>query len=726
MPPPNNQQRELPIPSKLLLVTLSPLNSTRASPEIEDTQSTLFLFPPPPHAFSHIHLRNRVDRVPSMAPPTRHSSRLGGVAMAAACKEDENAGANLIGRQPVGKVLRGRKDLLANVPTKTFTINSKASGVSTTTNARKRILDDRTNNVKTVATVGTGNNLKPTGTKAAPATRKASNATNKKPMMVLDELKPTEALPKRTIKPIKKESTTRPVTRKASSTVDAHQNAEELGGPSKATTKPLSGTAALRRNALRLHKASSTENGSLDPPYDAGHVAKKVRTSEPDEVLKENQQLNPSKPTSKKDNATRKLQSQPIVQPKVVEQDWEDLDEGDEEDPLMVREYVTEIYHYMRQLELETSPQSDYMNRQNELTWKMRGVLVDWIIEVHSKFRLLPETLYLAINLMDNFLSKRSVSLIKFQLVGVTALFLASKYEEVICPSVTNFLYMTDGGYDCDEILKAETYMLEILNWDLRYPNPLNFLRRISKADNYDIQSRTFAKYFMEISIVDYKLVSTPPSLLAAGSVWLSRKLLGRGDWDANLRHYSGYTQDQILPVAQLMLDYILRSGCKNLAMGLDPKFVVNNPYEGGNEHANLFKKYATRKFFRVSELVRDWAIDRYTYETPTGYEWDKLEEWSTSTTSTSKSTVPSTKKRIGALPKKQTTTTTGPRQVQEYFDDDEEDVDQDDEDEEDEDEDDGDDDDDEDEDDDDEDLRQEILDIDRQLDDEIDEDDDY
>lgn len=271
------------------------------------------------------------------------------------------------------------------------------------------------------------------------------------------------------------------------------------------------------------------------------------------------------------------------------------------------------------------------MLRQNELTWKMRGVLVDWIIEVHSKFRLLPETLYLAINLMDRFLTKRSVALIKFQLVGVTALFVAAKYEEVICPSVTNFLYMTDGGYDCDEILKAETYMLEMLDWDLRYPNPLNFLRRVSKADNYDIQSRTFAKYFMEISIVDYRLVAAPPSLLAATSIWLARKLLGRGVWNANLIHYSGYEQSEILPIAQLMLDYVLRSGCKNLGMGLDPKFIGQAGYEGGNEHGNLFKKYATRKFFRVSEIVRDWAVDRYTFETPTGYEWDKLEEWASS-----------------------------------------------------------------------------------------------
>ncbi|KAH9822474.1 cyclin-like protein [Melampsora americana] len=294
----------------------------------------------------------------------------------------------------------------------------------------------------------------------------------------------------------------------------------------------------------------------------------------------------------------------------------------------MVKEYVNEIYHYMRELELETLPDADYMSRQSELTWKMRGVLVDWIIEVHSKFRLLPETLYLAINLMDRFLTKRTVALIKFQLVGVTSLFLASKYEEVICPSVTNFLYMTDGGYENEEILKAETYMLEMLSWDLRYPNPLNFLRRVSKADHYDIQSRTFAKYFMEISIVDYRLVATTPSLLAATSIWLSRKLLNRGEWDANLIHYSGYTQAEILPTAQIMVDYILRTGCKVLGIGLEPSFVGGVGYEGGSEHSNLFKKYSTRKFFRVSELVRDWAMETYTYETPTGFEWDQLEEW--------------------------------------------------------------------------------------------------
>ena len=171
------------------------------------------------------------------------------------------------------------------------------------------------------------------------------------------------------------------------------------------------------------------------------------------------------------------------------------------------------------------------MDSQNELHWQMRTILMDWLIEVHSKFRLLPETLFIASNLIDRFLSARVISLIKFQLVGLTALFIAAKYEEVICPSITHFLHMTDGGYGVEEILKAERYMLTTLAFDLSYPNPLHFLRRISKADGYDIQARTVGKYLVEISCIDHQLMRFPPSLLAAAAMWLARYCLERGDW---------------------------------------------------------------------------------------------------------------------------------------------------------------------------------------------------
>ena len=176
-------------------------------------------------------------------------------------------------------------------------------------------------------------------------------------------------------------------------------------------------------------------------------------------------------------------------------------------------------------------PSAIYMEKQSELQWPMRRVLMDWMIEVHSKFRLLPETLFIAVNLVDRFLTERIVSLVKFQLVGLTALFVAAKYEEVICPSVDHFLHMTDGGYSKEEILKAERYLLSTLKFDLSYPNPLHFLRRISKADGYDIQTRTVAKYLIEISCVEHKLLPYPPSMLAAAAMFLARFCLDRGEW---------------------------------------------------------------------------------------------------------------------------------------------------------------------------------------------------
>ena len=82
------------------------------------------------------------------------------------------------------------------------------------------------------------------------------------------------------------------------------------------------------------------------------------------------------------------------------------------------------------------------MDDQKELTWEMRQTLVDWLLQVHLRYHLLPETLWIAINIMDRFLTRRVVSILKFQLVGVTAMFIASKFEEILAPSVEEFVFM--------------------------------------------------------------------------------------------------------------------------------------------------------------------------------------------------------------------------------------------------------------------------------------------
>lgn len=78
----------------------------------------------------------------------------------------------------------------------------------------------------------------------------------------------------------------------------------------------------------------------------------------------------------------------------------------------------------------------DYMGSQPDVNAKMRAILVDWLIEVHKKFELMPETLYLSINIVDRFLSLKVVSRKELQLVGISSMLLACKYEEIWAPEV--------------------------------------------------------------------------------------------------------------------------------------------------------------------------------------------------------------------------------------------------------------------------------------------------
>ncbi|CUS23586.1 LAQU0S10e03818g1_1 [Lachancea quebecensis] len=271
---------------------------------------------------------------------------------------------------------------------------------------------------------------------------------------------------------------------------------------------------------------------------------------------------------------------------KGTEYEWEDLDAEDINDPFMVSEYVNDIFEYLHKLEIMTLPNRHDLYKHSNIR-QNRDILVNWMVKIHNKFGLLPETLYLSLNIMDRFLCRELVQLEKLQLVGTACLFIASKYEEVYSPSVKHFAYETDGACDEDEIREGEKFILKTLEFNLNYPNPMNFLRRISKADDYDIQSRTLAKYLLEISVVDFRFIGVLPSLCAATAMFLSRKMLGKGKWDGNLIHYSGgYTREELAPVCNMVMDYLVQP-------------VV---------HDEFFKKYASRKFMKASVISRQWA----------------------------------------------------------------------------------------------------------------------
>lgn len=271
-----------------------------------------------------------------------------------------------------------------------------------------------------------------------------------------------------------------------------------------------------------------------------------------------------------------------------VDVEHDDLDAEDFEDPMAVGEYADEIFVHLYDLEEQYQPNPKYIEDQKALSWSTRSVLIDWLVEVHQKFRLLPETLFLAVNIIDRFMSRRVVALNKVQLVGITSLLLATKYEEVFTPALSNFVYVVDGSYPEEEILRAERFILQVLQFNLSYPNPMNFLRRISKADDYDIHSRTFGKYLCEIALVEHTFMEYKHSLVSAAAMHVGRMMLDRPQWTNNLVHYSGgYTNKDIAPVCRKIYQFLIAPV----------------------EHEAFFKKYATKKFLKASVIAREWAM---------------------------------------------------------------------------------------------------------------------
>uniref|UniRef100_A0A3Q3FYZ3 G2/mitotic-specific cyclin-B2 n=1 Tax=Kryptolebias marmoratus TaxID=37003 RepID=A0A3Q3FYZ3_KRYMA len=205
-----------------------------------------------------------------------------------------------------------------------------------------------------------------------------------------------------------------------------------------------------------------------------------------------------------------------------------DVDEQDGEQRQHCSLYVKEIYSYLHVLEVGFCP--DYMQGY-EITASMRALLVDWLVQVHAKFQLLQETLYLTVAILDRFLQVQPVSRRKLQLAGITAMLLACKYEEIYAPEVGDFAYITDNAYTKSQILVMEQLILRSLNFQLGRPLPLHFLRQASKVAN----KHTLAKYLMELTLLDYDMVHYRPSEIAAASLCFSQLLFGWQPWVSEL-----------------------------------------------------------------------------------------------------------------------------------------------------------------------------------------------
>ena len=153
-----------------------------------------------------------------------------------------------------------------------------------------------------------------------------------------------------------------------------------------------------------------------------------------------------------------------------------------------------------------------------------------------------------------------SVSRERLQLLGVTCMLLASKYEEIYTPELRDFIYISDNAYTKDDILAMETLILSELQFNLGAPQPLHFLRRDSKAAGVDAKTHTMAKYLMELSLLSYDMCQFKASEIAGAALWTSMKVLASGVWTPTLTHYSRYAEADLKDCIDVMIRLLERA----------------------------------------------------------------------------------------------------------------------------------------------------------------------
>ena len=255
--------------------------------------------------------------------------------------------------------------------------------------------------------------------------------------------------------------------------------------------------------------------------------------------------------------------------------------------PEMVEEYLDDIYNHLKSLENLDLPKENYMKIiQKDINEKMRTVLIDWLVDVHAKFKLVPETLFLTINIIDRYLSKKSINRKYLQLLGITSMLLASKYEDIYPPEIKEFLFMTNNTYNREELIYLESDILDNIEFNLTYPTSLRFLEIYKVKVNLKEIDFYRCRYFIEIALFNYNCCHFSPRLIAGSSIYLNYKLN---------KIKNKYLENKILKAIEYdikeinpCLNFII-SGIKQMN---DPK----------NKYNAIKRKFGKEKYMKISK----------------------------------------------------------------------------------------------------------------------------
>ncbi|KAK5126747.1 hypothetical protein LTR85_009681 [Meristemomyces frigidus] len=213
---------------------------------------------------------------------------------------------------------------------------------------------------------------------------------------------------------------------------------------------------------------------------------------------------------------------------------------ADELSRATAEEYQEDILDHMEHMEAETMPDIQSIEIQTEIQWFMRPYLLDFLLEAHHAFQLLPETLHLAVNLLDRYCSRRVVYKRHYQLVGCAALLISAKYgdRKERVPTIRELKSMCCSLYDDDMFTQMEWHVLQTLNWIVGHPTVTSFLQLALTEVSFDPELEHMSWYITELALYHKEFISVRPSVMARSALALARCILARpqprySDWSA-------------------------------------------------------------------------------------------------------------------------------------------------------------------------------------------------
>lgn len=234
----------------------------------------------------------------------------------------------------------------------------------------------------------------------------------------------------------------------------------------------------------------------------------------------------------------------------------------------------------------------NYMKEcQNSINVKMRGILVDWLIEIHSQFNLKRKTLFQTIYIIDLYLSYKAIEKNQFQLLGVASLFIASKMNEIYWPEIEKYVGISDNAFTIQELIKMELDIMKVIKFDILAPTAEEFFDIISKTYEFNSEQHFLGDYILDSSLIEYNLLKFPPSIIGVSTAYVVMKFFKlKGYKDLYLSEFSMIETEK-------KRKQTIKECAKNLC------FLIK-----GLSSQTLFKstieKYSLEEFGKVAELM--------------------------------------------------------------------------------------------------------------------------